>query len=217
MADQVRNVFQKYKSSALLAILIIFYCVGLVGLLIPDEKEYFLSLSFLNLILSFCIMILARKTNIFLFLSFLLLCFFVGITVELIGTKTGLLFGNYAYGNNLGYKLSGVPIVIGLNWGILIATSASIANVLKSSIPIKIIVSVGLMILLDFLMEPVAMKSDFWNWKNETIPFYNYICWGLVSFPLQLVYFKFKIVETNIVFNVLFIILSLFFLILNLF
>ena len=108
-------------------------------------------------------------------------------------------------------------MVIGLNWGILIVTSASIANLFKFSNTVKVILSVLLMILLDYLMEPVAIKSDFWHWKNETIPIYNYISWGLIALPLQIIYFKFKIVETNIVFNALFIILSMFFIILNLF
>ena len=217
MGKSIQKLLKTNRSKLLLLILVIFYTVGTVGLLLPEKKEYFLSLSFFNLTLSFVILILARKKNLFLFFIFLIICFLVGFSAELIGTRTGWLFGSYYYGNNLGYKIYGVPLVIGLNWGILIVTSASIANLFKFSKTFKVILSVLLMILLDYLMEPVAIKSDFWHWKNETIPIYNYISWGLIALPLQIIYFKFKIVETNIVFNALFIILSMFFIILNLF
>ena len=217
MGKSIQKLLKTNRSKLLLLILVIFYTVGTVGLLLPEKKEYFLSLSFFNLTLSFVILILARKKNLFLFFIFLIICFLVGFSAELIGTRTGWLFGSYYYGNNLGYKIYGVPLVIGLNWGILIVTSASIANLFKFSNTFKVILSVLLMILLDYLMEPVAIKSDFWHWKNETIPIYNYISWGLIALPLQIIYFKFKIVETNIVFNALFIILSMFFIILNLF
>ena len=217
MGKPIQKLLKTNWSKLLLLILVIFYTVGTVGLLLPERKEYFLSLSFFNLTLSFVILVLARKKNLFLFFLFLIICFIVGFSAELIGTRTGWLFGSYYYGNNLGYKIYGVPLVIGLNWGILIVTSASIANLFKFSNTVKVILSVLLMILLDYLMEPVAIKSDFWHWKNETIPIYNYISWGLIALPLQIIYFKFKIVETNIVFNALFIILSMFFIILNLF
>lgn len=217
MGKPIQKLLKTNWSKLLLLILVIFYTVGTVGLLLPEKKEYFLSLSFFNLTLSFVILVLARKKNLFLFFIFLIICFIVGFSAELIGTRTGWLFGSYYYGNNLGYKIYGVPVVIGLNWGILIVTSASIANLFKFSNTVKVILSVLLMILLDYLMEPVAIKSDFWHWKNETIPIYNYISWGLIALPLQIIYFKFKIVETNIVFNALFIILSMFFIILNLF
>ena len=217
MGKPIQKLLKTNWSKLLLLILVIFYTVGTVGLLLPERKEYFLSLSFFNLTLSFVILVLARKKNLFLFFIFLIICFIVGFSAELIGTRTGWLFGSYYYGNNLGYKIYGVPVVIGLNWGILIVTSASIANLFKFSNTVKVILSVLLMILLDYLMEPVAIKSDFWHWKNETIPIYNYISWGLIALPLQIIYFKFKIVETNIVFNALFIILSMFFIILNLF
>lgn len=217
MGKSIQKLLKTNWSKLLLLILVIFYTVGTVGLLLPEKKEYFLSLSFFNLTLSFVILILARKKNLFLFFIFLIICFLVGFSAELIGTRTGWLFGSYYYGNNLGFKIYGVPLVIGLNWGILIVTSASIANLFKFSKTFKVILSVLLMILLDYLMEPVAIKSDFWHWKNETIPIYNYISWGLIALPLQIIYFKFKIVETNIVFNAMFIILSMFFIILNLF
>lgn len=207
----------RFKEPILIAILIIFYMVGTIGLLLPSIKGIFLSLSFFNLILSFKVILLARKSQFLRFALFLLLCFVVGMTVEWIGINTGLLFGNYSYGKNLGAKIYGVPWVIGLNWGLLVVSSASIVNNLKIGDFWKATFAALLMTGLDFLMEPVAVESDFWKWQNETIPVFNYVCWFVISLVLQVFYFKFKLAESNKVFNILFIILIVFFSLLTIF
>jgi putative membrane protein len=38
----------------------------------------------------------------------------------MLGVHTGILFGNYKYGNALGLKLNDVPILIGINWFIVV-------------------------------------------------------------------------------------------------
>ena len=60
----------RIKEPTLIAILIIFYLVGTVGILIPAYKNSFLELSFFNLILSFVVMLLARKKQFLPFLLF---------------------------------------------------------------------------------------------------------------------------------------------------
>ncbi len=213
---QLTSFLKSHKTSVLIAILILFYTVGVVGISLPEYRDFFLSLSFFNLLLSMLIVLLARKHRFQHFILFLFVCFLVGITVEVIGTKTGLLFGNYSYGANLGPKIYGVPVVIGFNWGILVVSSASFIHRLKN-LPLigKVILSALLMTLFDVLMEPIAIASDYWSW-NGPIPFYNYVCWFAVSLPLHYLYYKTKLVEINKVFEVLFIIMSLFFVILML-
>lgn len=213
--NPVKEILLKNKVIFLILFLVIFYTVGTVGLLLPSFREQFLDLSFLNLILSFLVVLLARVKSHQQFWLFLFLSFLVGMTAEWIGTKTGLLFGNYSYGENLGPKISGVPIVIGFNWGILVVTSASIIHQFKVNFRLKAILSAGLMTLLDVLMEPVAIQSDYWTWVGE-IPMYNYVCWFFISLPLHYIYFKTNLVESNKVYTALFLILATFFIILNL-
>lgn len=199
------------KESIIIMVLIIFYSVGIVGLILPSTRNSFLPLSFFNLLLSFSLLLLARKKAFFRFLLFSLLCIFYGFFAELIGTKTAMLFGHYYYGANLGVKVEGVPLVIGVNWAILVITSSSITNLLRVNQWTKIILAAALMTLLDFLIEPVAIKSDFWHWKNGEIPIYNYVCWFLVSLPIISIYFKLNLAETNKVNTTLFILLTVFF------
>ena len=215
---QMRNTFSfMNKSTLLIAILVIFYTVGIVGLLLPAYHDYFLSLSFFNLMLSFGIVLIARKSKISLFLLFMFVCIAYGFIAELIGTKTGLLFGDYSYGASLGYKMYGVPLVIGVNWALLIVSSASLVSTIKTTLFVRSVLAALLMTFLDVLIEPVAIKSDFWHWTNGSIPLYNYISWFFVALPIIYAYFKLNLAETNKVFNALFILMILFFTILLIF
>ena len=103
--------------------MIILYTVGFFGIQNPDLQNHFLSLSWFILLLSFIGILLTRKTNKKHFLFFTLFCFLLGFSVEYIGVKTGILFGEYSYGENLGLKLFGVPLIIGVNWVILYVCS----------------------------------------------------------------------------------------------
>jgi putative membrane protein len=43
------------------------------------------------------------------------------------------------------------------------------------------------MTLYDFFMEPVAMKYDFWDWKDGIIPIQNYVAWFLIALVFHLI------------------------------
>ncbi len=191
----------------------IFHTVGVIGLQ-TEWRDDFLKLSFTNLIVSFVILLLARKKHSLKFYFFLCFVFLVGMSVEWIGTKTGYLFGNYQYGANLGYKIYGVPLIIGVNWAVLTICSCSIIAYLKLNNVLKALLSAGLMTGLDFLIEPVAIASDYWTWQGD-IPAFNYLCWFVISFFVHWVYFKLNLAEKNKVAVALFVILAVFFIILN--
>jgi putative membrane protein len=206
---------QVIQNKYLIAILIIFHMVGLVGIMLPNFKDLILSLSFLNLLLAFVVILLGENESKPILMKFLLIAFVIGLTVELIGVHTGLLFGDYKYGLNLGPKLWDVPLVIGINWGVLTVTAASVSHSLKFPHTLKIIVNAFILVIFDFVMEPVAMKSDFWSWNNNSIPFFNYVCWFFIAVILQLIYFAMRKPNSNKVFNALFFIQFIFFIILN--
>jgi bisanhydrobacterioruberin hydratase len=189
--------------------------VGLIGLNMEQFRPMFLSLSFLNLLLTFSILVFVRKNKNQLFYTFLFICFLVGMTAEWIGVHTGLLFGNYYYADNLGFKIGDVPIIIGFNWGILTVLSCSLSRFLTDKWHYKILLSLLLMTFLDFLIEPVAINSGYWIWIGNSIPLYNYVCWFLIALPLHYLYYKWKLDEQNFVNIVIFVVMTLFFLIQN--
>ena len=88
----------------------------------------------------------------------------------------------------------GVPLVIALNWTLLILFTNMIANRLVS-LPLLAAFLASLFIAVyDFAIEPVAIKLDYWQWTAVDVPLQNYIAWGIVAFlfsiPLQ--YFRIR-------------------------
>lgn len=210
----IPEILRRRKNVLLLIILIVFHTVGLIGLY-SGQRAYFLSLSPFNLLLAMTCL-LASFTISATLLADVVLVGLLGFAAELIGVHTGYLFGDYAYGQNLGWKWLDVPVMIAVNWAML--SYASIACVLHLKIPVwlKAVLSAALMTGLDVLIEPVAIQSDYWHWKNGVIPLYNYVCWFLVAFPLHFYLLKRRTPEQNMVAIGLFIVLAVFFGVLNL-
>ncbi|MDB5203145.1 MAG: carotenoid biosynthesis protein [Ferruginibacter sp.] len=187
------------------AIALLFHLIGLIGILFIDQA-LFAKLTPLNLLLMVALLVYTQPRPHKHFLVLLILCFFMGIFVEMIGTKTGLLFGDYAYGQELGFKLEGVPLIIGVNWFIVIyCCGISIHTLLDNIIrrlseetgrdpmPVKalsvIVDGAILAVFFDWLLEPVAMKLGYWQWAHDRIPFFNYACWFGVSMIFLVVFY----------------------------
>lgn len=214
-APELQEKIYRYKTTILIAVLVIFYIVGVVGLSLESYRSSFLELSFMNLALSFTLLLIGRNKHSKGFYTFAFFAFMVGMIVEWVGVHTGLLFGDYFYGENLGFKIVEVPFIIGINWLMLTIISASVVQYAKFHWLIKSILAALLMLVLDLLIEPVAITSDYWTWNGE-IPISNFVTWFIIALVLQLVYFNFKLAEKNKVAVSLYFLQFLFFLILNL-
>ena len=116
-----------------------------------------------------------------------LIVYLIGMLVELIGVNTGMLFGTYHYGGNLGTKFFGVPFLIGINWVVLTFLTASIAKRYVPNKWLAILCGSILMVALDFFIEPTAPIFDFWHWEDGAAPIRNYVDWFVVSFLLQMI------------------------------
>ena len=116
-----------------------------------------------------------------------LIVYLIGMLVELIGVNTGMLFGTYNYGGNLGTKFFGVPFLIGINWVVLTFLTASIAKRYVPNKWLAILCGSILMVALDFFIEPTAPIFDFWHWEGGAAPIRNYVDWFVVSFLLQMI------------------------------
>lgn len=214
-AAALSEQFSRYKQVLLIGLLIIFYTVGVVGLSIEEYRSNFLSLSFFNLALSFALLLMGRNLQSLRLYVFIFFAFVVGVGVELIGVHTGYLFGDYAYGESLGVKFYDVPIIIGINWGMLVIISASVTQRFQMNKFLQAVVASLFMLLLDVLIEPVAVESDYWTWEGDVIPLFNFVCWFGVALLLQFVYFGLNLAEKNKVATALYCIQFMFFLILN--
>ena len=135
--------------------------------------------------------------------------FMVGMSTEIIGVNTGLLFGDYSYSSVMGIRIFGVPLTIGLNWFLLVYLTGGIfQNMIKNDLIAAVLASI-LMVILDLNLEIVAVELNFWQWHQESIPLSNYVTWFLVAFIIQMVYRKASFEKENplhltLFFNLLF-------------
>lgn len=71
------------------------------------------------------------------------------------------------------------------------------------------------LVVVDFLIEPVAIKYDYWNWAGGVIPLQNYLGWFVVAFAMFLFFEKMTFRKQNSAAIVLFVAQICFFIILN--
>ena len=173
---------QLIKKNIPVFIILVFHLVGLLGFLF--NPSYFRSLSPVNLVLSAGLVLLMSNQSKWQFWLSIIGVAIAGFFIEVIGVKTGLIFGSYHYGSSLGYRWLSVPLLIGLNWTILLYCTSQLA-VMKNAMA-NALFGALLMVCLDALIEQSAPKLGFWYWKNSIIPMQNYIAWFLVSFGLNL-------------------------------
>ena len=117
----------------------------------------------------------------------------------------------------LGMKLLDVPLVMGLNWLMLVYSVGIICNQLKTNIFFKSILGAMMLVTLDFFIEPVAIRSDFWTWQNIHVPIQNYIAGFTASVLLLLMFHKLKFNKNNKMATALYIVQLVFFILLTIF
>jgi len=190
------NISSKAKETTLF--LVFFYIVGIVGLILPFSNTLFLKLIPFALILSFVILSIFHTEKLNTKSIILFLCIYlIGFSIEAIGVKTKIVFGDYFYGNSLGFKLFETPLIIGINWLFLVYTTSSVFEKFKIHFVFKIILASLSMLVYDIVLEQVAPKMDMWHWKNEIVPMQNYVAWFVVALFLNSLLKIFKITTQN--------------------
>lgn len=197
--------------------IIVFHIVGLLGFLFSEYQDFFLSFVPFHLLLMAGILVANQKEFNKPFYLGMLTVIIAGFVVEVVGVATGAIFGNYTYGQTLGYKLAEVPLIIGINWFVLVfSIGAVLKKYFKHQRNLKSLIGAAVLVFIDFLIEPVAIKYDYWSWTDSFVPLQNYIAWFIVSFILLRIYFELEFRKTNKVAATLLICQILFFAILNL-
>jgi uncharacterized membrane protein len=215
------QLFLFKNTSKVKLVLCLMYLAGFIGLFLEITRPIFLQLTSFNLWVSLVLLLFFHenwnKNHIYYFVFIFLFGFFI----EVLGVKTGFIFGEYNYGNTLGNKIFQVPISIGANWLLLTYvfthfSKTELASFTKNRLAIAFIASL-LMTLLDYLIEPIAIKFDFWHWKNGFIPIQNYVAWFFVSFSINYFILSNNLVGKNNIAKLMLILQLVFFLVHNLF
>ena len=160
---------------------IVFYVVGVTGMLLNETFPVFKKLIPGAILLSvFALAVFhqhVQKKELVLFAAIYIL----GFLAEMIGVNTGLIFGNYRYGESLGIKLFKTPLIIGINWLLLSYISLSVATKLKTNAAVQIILASFIMLLYDVIIEQLAPVLDMWSWADNKVPVKNYLAWFVLA------------------------------------
>ena len=163
---------------------------GFFGVL-SDQKDFFLSTSPLAILISFILLLLNYNFRQKGFATALISIITIGFLVEFLGVNYDLFFGSYEYGNNLGYKIGGVPIIMSINWLVLIFLTGSFTEkIIPNSLPLKVIFASLLMVFIDIFLEICAPKLDYWKFNEEIVPMSNYNSWFIISAICLYIYFR---------------------------
>ena len=193
----------------------IFHLIGAVGMSIEQLKPLFVSLTPAHLLFTLLLFLWADSFT-FSKIKLFVILFMIGFWVEVVGVKTGLLFGVYSYGATLGFQFLDVPLLIGVNWFLLAVSSFGLISFFTKNKYSILFIAATLMVALDFIIEPVAINLDFWSWQNGIIPLQNYLMWWIVSLAMQWIIYVSKLKFSTSVCFAIFISQILFFTILNL-
>ncbi|MDN6281272.1 MAG: carotenoid biosynthesis protein [Psychroflexus sp.] len=174
------------KINSQLFIIWLFHLSAIIGIS-SGYSDWFLSKTPLNLCVLLLVMILSfNLKNIRNLVAFIVIVI-LGFSVEVLGVHFAWFFGKYSYGDNFGIKLFDVPLLIGVNWGILSLTSYTIVSTYVKKLWLKAVLAALLMLTLDYLMEYIAPRFDFWEFHSEAVPFRNYVSWFLFAFLFILI------------------------------
>jgi putative membrane protein len=160
----------------------VFFLVGFIGHSLAATLPWMLSMTPYTLLacglVAFFPVILERKRGV---LIWALLVYAVTFSLEALGTATGKIFGPYTYGSTLGPQLFSVPVVIAFNWLLVILGALGLARLIFRRRLAVAVATAALAVGFDYLLEPAAIRLEYWTWQTTGIPLQNYLAWFLIA------------------------------------
>lgn len=177
--------------------IVIFYIVGFLGFILPFSRPLFMTITPLALLLNIYLLLLYHHP--YNLKTLLVFCFIMcaGYGIEVLGVKTGLIFGSYRYGSALGFKLWETPLLIGVNWLFMTYASSAVAHFLKLKKALFFIIAPAIMLAYDVVLEQLAPRLGMWQWAGGEVPLRNYLAWYILGFFFILLMKKAQINTRN--------------------
>jgi len=207
------------KTERLILILLIpFYLIGVVLHLIDETFALMLVLTPYSIlgtsVLGLAFEIKAKNRPLLLWA---LVTFLATLFLEIVGVATSLIFGAYTYGPTLGLSLLGVPLLIGINWTIIILGLVALIGTYVHNNLLVALITAASTVLFDYVMEPVAIAFDYWTWTGGNIPLQNYFAWFCIAFLFAFLYQRNRLKATNWIPTLIVFVQFAFFLLLRIF
>ena len=116
----------------------------------------------------------------------LLVASLLGFVAEVIGVRSGFLFGDYTYTDTLTPQLFGVPVVMASAWMVLVAYIRQALLILDLSAWVESLIAALWMTAIDLVIDPLAAGPlNYWQWAGAGayygVPARNFVGWFTVS------------------------------------
>lgn len=208
---------QTPKQAKLTELIVTFNFVGMIGFAIPATQHIFMALVPWHLLLMGIFIIISHTPFSKRFLLFFMLAYTLTFFAEWAGVHTNWFFGSYYYGHTMGLKLWDIPLIMGVTWFLLIYSAGVLMQRSRiQHVLLRVIIGSVILVLLDLLIEPVAMRFDYWHWAGGIVPVKNYWCWLVVSAVMLSAFEAFRLKKQSLVAPVLLLMQFVFFGVLNL-
>ncbi|MBL7836449.1 MAG: carotenoid biosynthesis protein [Bacteroidetes bacterium] len=178
-------------------LLAIIYAVGVAGFLFTQTRPIMIQLVWVNLLLTMLTLLAYHKKWTREFVLAALMVGACGFLIEVLGVNTGWIFGYYQYGPTLGYDIWNTPLMMFVNWLTTVYITRQTAELMAKDTVLVCFIASALMVLLDYFIEPFAIKNGMWLWNGVDVPVQNYVAWLVFGFILQYLFAKAVKFPTN--------------------
>lgn len=171
------------------AIIYIIFAVGILGHLSDHYKNSMISITpYVLIVMGIYILLISNVRSDNKFILWFVFSYIITLLLEIVGVKTGLIFGEYIYGNTLGLKVADVPLIIGFNWLFVILGGIGIGKKFSENKIVVSIIAGFTAVIFDLVLEPAAIDMDYWKWVSGEIPLQNYLAWFIITFVISVFY-----------------------------
>jgi len=103
----------------------------------------------------------------------------IGVAAELIGVRSGRLFGRYRYSGRLGPRVSGVPVLAAAAWALMARPAWVVAGRLARRRVARVPLAAGALTAWDVFLDPRMVREGYWTWPAggtyEGVPLSNFV------------------------------------------
>ncbi|BDS10343.1 carotenoid biosynthesis protein [Aureispira anguillae] len=179
-------------------LLMIIYMASLVGFITPHQQAWYLFYTPFFILLNAILLGIYHKNWNKTTLQYILWSATIGFLVELLAVQTGFTYGDYQFGDTLGFSLLGVPLIMAVYWLVLAYSTACLSAKLPvNNSALKIGTGALLMAGLTGLIQQVATPLDFWSLQGNGSFFRLIGIVFLVGLGLQYLFIRLKVNSKN--------------------
>jgi len=125
--------------------------------------------------------------------GFLAISLAFGWGVEMLGLATSFPFGTYAYSDDLGLSVGGVPLVIPMAWSMMAYPCLLAAQRLSTTALGTALIGGWVLAAWDLFLDPQMVGQGYWTWSEigwalpgiPGIPLQNFLGWLLSAMVLM--------------------------------